>query len=224
MHSIESEIDVVVMRESPEKEAAAAAVAVLSSDERHRAKRFLMPRDRHQFINRRAQLRRLLGERLGLPAASVRLSSTAHGKPVLAEPLNKSGITFNLSHADDLTVYAFASRTDIGVDVEPIRIIDDADRVAGMAFSKREYETYARLAPRDKPIGFLNCWTRKEAFVKATGSGLSHSLDTFDVSLVPGEAARLLRLGPTNGDSGWRMHSFHPAPGFIAAIAARVSS
>ena len=214
----ESEITVVVMRVSQNDD---AAVAALSSAERDRANRFVMQGDRHRFIRRRAQLRKLLGERLGLPAAAVRLSSTAHGKPVLAEPLDRSGITFNLSHAGDLTVYAFASRTSIGVDVEAIRIIDNADRVARLAFSAREYATYEALAAADKPIGFLNCWTRKEAFVKATGMGLAQSQDTFDVSLVPGEPARLLRLGSTDGDSGRRMHSFHPAPGFIAAVAAR---
>jgi 4'-phosphopantetheinyl transferase len=221
MVSAESEINVVVMRVSQDKDAAAAAVAILSSDERHRANRFIMRCDRDRFIRRRAQLRTLLGERLGLAPASVRLSSTARGKPVLAEPLDRSGITFSLSHAGDLTVYAFASKTDIGVDVESIRIIDNADGVARLAFSSREYATYEALPIGDKPIGFLNCWTRKEAFVKATGMGLAHSQDAFDVSLVPGEPARLLRLGSADGHSGWRMHSFLPAPGFIAAVAAR---
>ena len=217
----ESENNVVVMRGSQDKDAAAAAVAVLSSDERDRASRFIMRCDRHRFIGRRAQLRKLLGERLGLAPASVRLSSTACGKPVLAAPFDRSGITFSLSHAGDLTVYAFASKTNIGIDVESIRIVDNADRVARLAFSAREYATYQGLPAADKPIGFLNGWTRKEAFVKATGIGLAHSQDTFDVSLAPGEPARLLRLGSADGDFGWRMHSFLPAPGFIAAVAAR---
>lgn len=219
----ESGIEVVVTRQSPDAEAAHAAVADLSPDERERASRFIMPRDRRRFIARRARLRRLLGERLGVQAASVRLTSTAHGKPGLADPLDKSGITFNVSHSGDLSVYAFASRTDIGVDVEAIRVIEDADRIAGIAFSRVEYESYERLSAHDKPAGFLNCWTRKEAFVKAIGSGLSYPLDTFDVSLVPGEPARLLRVGRTHGSSGWRIHSFCPEPGFVAAIAARAT-
>jgi 4'-phosphopantetheinyl transferase len=221
MMPAESEIDVVVMRVSQDEEAAAAAVAVLSPDERRRANRYIMPCDRRRFIGRRAQLRTLLGKRLGLAAASVRLSSTTYGKPVLAAPLDTSGIAFSLSHAGDLTVYAFASNMSVGVDVESIRMIDNADRVARIAFSPREYATYERLPVGDKPMAFLNCWTRKEAFVKATGTGLAHSHASFDVSLVPGEPARLLRLGSTDGDSGWRMHSFLAAPGFIAAVAAR---
>ena len=220
----ESGIEVVVMRHSPEAEASPLAAAVLSPDERRRAAQFFIPRDRRRFIARRAQLRTLLGERLGVAAECVRLSSEPHGKPVLAEPLDKSGLTFNLSHSGDLTLYAFASGSTIGVDVEAVRIIDDGDRVAAIAFSKREFERYERLLPRDRAIGFLNCWTRKEALVKAMGSGLSYRLSSFDVSLAPGEPARVTRLGTRRGSSGWRMYSFVPAPGFIAAVAARATS
>jgi len=217
-------IEVVVMRRLADGEAARAAIAVLSADERERAQRFILPRHRLQFVERRAALRRLLGERLGVAAARVRLSTAIDGKPSLAAPLDRSGVTFNQSHCGDLSVYAFASRTDIGVDVEAIRVIEDADHVASIAFSKREYETYERLPPSDKPIGFLNCWTRKEAFVKAVGSGLSHSLDGFDVSLMPNEPPRLLRLGSIDGSSGWQLHSFFPVSGFIAALAARATA
>ena len=214
-------IEIVVMRESPDGEPDRATVAVLAPDERERANRFILRRDRQRFIARRARLRSLLGERLGVPAASVRLSSGTHGKPALAKPFDTSGITFNLSHSGDLSVYAFASRTHVGVDVETIRVIEDADRIASFAFSEAEYRTYKRLPVREKPIGFLHCWTRKEAFVKATGLGLSHPLHTFDVSLVPGEPPRLLRLGTTIGTDHWWMHSFFPAPGFVAALAAK---
>ena len=217
-------IEVVVMRRLADGEAARAAIAVLSADERERAQRFILPRHRLQFVERRAALRRLLGERLGIAAARVRLSTAIDGKPSLAAPLDRSGVTFNQSHCGDLSVYAFASRTDVGIDVEAIRVIEDADHVASIAFSKREYETYERLPPSDKPIGFLNCWTRKEAFVKAVGSGLSHALDGFDVSLMPNEPPRLLRLGSIDGSSGWQLHSFFPVSGFIAALAARATA
>jgi 4'-phosphopantetheinyl transferase len=217
-------IEVVVMRRLADGQAARAAIAVLSADERERAQRFILPRHRLQFVERRAALRRLLGERLGIAAARVRLSTAIDGKPSLAAPLDRSGVTFNQSHCGDLSVYAFASRTDVGIDVEAIRVIEDADHVASIAFSKREYETYERLPPSDKPIGFLNCWTRKEAFVKAVGSGLSHSLDGFDVSLMPNEPPRLLRLGSIDGSSGWQLHSFFPVSGFIAALAARATA
>jgi 4'-phosphopantetheinyl transferase len=155
--------------------------------------------------------------------ACVHLSTGIHGKPALAAPLDRSGITFNLSHSGDLTVYAFASDTDVGIDVEAIRVIDDADRLAAMAFSPLEFEIYEGLPPESRVIGFLNCWTRKEAFLKATGAGLCQSLNSFDVSLAPDEPARLLRIGMIRGNAGWSMHGFCPAPGFIAAVAARAA-
>jgi 4'-phosphopantetheinyl transferase len=220
----ESGIEVVVTRHSGDRDAARAALAVLSSDERARANRFIFQRDRLRFIVRRAQLRKLLGERLGIAAAHVRFSRTAHGKPFIAEPFDRSGVTFNVSHSGDLSVYAFASNTDVGIDVETIRIVEEAERVASVAFSRREYETYERLPARDKPAAFFSCWTRKEALVKAMGTGLPYPLDGFDVSLAPHEPPRLLRLGTSDGDSGWQMHSFSPARGFIAAIAARAAA
>jgi phosphopantetheinyl transferase len=169
-------IEVVVMRRLADGEAARAAIAVLSADERERAQRFILPRHRLQFVERRAALRRLLGERLGVAAARVRLSTAIDGKPSLAAPLDRSGVTFNQSHCGDLSVYAFASRTDVGIDVEAIRVIEDADHVASIAFSKREYETYERLPPSDKPIGFLNCWTRRKRSSRPSDPGfLIHS-------------------------------------------------
>ena len=86
-------------------------------------------------------------------------------------------------------------------------------------FSHGENEVYRSLEPCDKPLGFFNCWTRKEAFIKALGDGLSHPLDRFDVSLAPGEPARILRVGGTAGDHcGWTLHSLRPGPGLIGAI------
>jgi len=87
------------------------------------------------------------------------------------------------------------------------------------ALSRRENEAYLAVDPRDKPFGFFNCWTRKEAFIKALGDGLHHPLDRFDVSLAPGEPAMILRVENTPGEHcGWRVESFSPAPGFVAAV------
>jgi 4'-phosphopantetheinyl transferase len=216
-------IEVVVTRDSPDPDTVIASAGILSENERQRAHRFLMEQDRQRFVMRRARLRKLLGERLGVSGARVHLSTGIHGKPALAAPLDRSGITFNLSHSGDLTVYAFASHTDVGIDVEAIRGIEAVDRLAAIAFSPLEFETYERLPPEDRLIGFLNGWTRKEAFVKATGTGLCQSLNSFDVSLAPDEPARLLRIGTRRGNAGWLMRSFCPAPGFIAAIAARAA-
>jgi 4'-phosphopantetheinyl transferase len=211
-------IEVVVTRLDVGPEGVRASATLLSDAERQRASHFAFDRDRRRFTVARARLRRLLSARLGVRPESVELMYGAHGKPELARRLADSDLRFNVSHSDDVAVYAFARGREIGIDVEAIRVIRNADDIAAHFFSLRENESYRALDPRDKPLGFLNCWTRKEAFIKALGVGLYHPLDRFDVSLAPGEPAKILRVESTPGDHyGWRMESFSPAPGFVAA-------
>ena len=213
------DIDVVVTRVAIDDDTVRACAAVLAASERRRAERFTHDRDRRRFIVRRAGLRRLLAERLDVPAESLRFSQAARGKPELSFPFDSAGLRFSLTHCEDLAVYALSSRADVGVDAEAIRDLPDADDIAALSFSTREYATYRRLAARDKPLGFLNCWTRKEAFVKATGCGLGDPLDFFDVSLAPSEPPRILRVNDRTGDDcGWSLASFSPAPRFVAAL------
>jgi 4'-phosphopantetheinyl transferase len=146
----------------------------------------------------------------------------AHGKPALARRCAGSGLRFNVSHADDVTVYAFSPGREIGIDIESVRVIPDAEDIAARFFSHRESEAYLALDPRDRPLGFFNCWTRKEAFIKALGDGLSYPLDRFDVSLAPSEPAKILRVERTpGGHCRWTLHSFSPRPGLIGAIVVR---
>jgi 4'-phosphopantetheinyl transferase len=119
-------------------------------------------------------------------------------------------------------VYALSVGREIGIDVEAVRVIPDADSIAARMFSPWENAAYGALGPRDQPLGFFNCWTRKEAFVKALGDGLYHPLDRFDVSLAPDEPARLLRVDDTPGEEcGWTLHSFVPGAGLTAAVVVR---
>lgn len=193
--------------------------ALLSEDERDRAERFVFDRDRRRFIVARARLRELLASRLDIRSDSVPLTTGVHGKPALAPGLANSELRFNVSHCDDLAVYAFASEREIGVDVELVRDVPDTDGIAARFFSPRERETYRALAPEDRTVGFFNCWTRKEAFIKAVGDGLAYPLDRFDVSLTPDEPAAILRVEEVPGDRcGWRMRGFVPVPGFVAAV------
>lgn len=193
-----------------------AARAVLSPDERARADRFVHDGDRRRFVMARARLRELIGERLGVAPQSVQFGYGAYGKPSLATLHHD--IRFNIAHSEDLAVYAFASGVELGVDVERLRVIDDAARLVAR-FSPRERRAYESLPPGDRPVGFLNCWTRKEAFIKATGQGLSLPLDSFDVTLTPGKPAEILRVGTMRGAKcGWRLQSFSPAQGFVAAL------
>ena len=178
--------------------------ARLCGAERHRASRFRLERDRRRFIVARAHLRGLLGARLDAAPESIELTYGRAGKPALAGRFAGSGWRFNLSHCEDLALYAFSRAGEIGVDVETVHELREADDFAARFFSRRENEAYRALAPRARPLGFFRCWTRKEAFVKALGEGWSMPPAEVDVSAAP---------------AGWRLHSFSPRPGFIAALA-----
>jgi 4'-phosphopantetheinyl transferase len=197
-------IEVRAARLDLRPEAVRALSVWLCEAERQRAARFRFDRDRRRFIVARARLRALLGARLGVAPGSVELVYGKNGKPALAQRFAHTQWHFNLSHCDEVAVYALSRGREIGIDIEAIRAVGEADGIAARFFSRRENEAYLALAPRDKPLGFFKCWTRKEAFVKALGDGLSLSLDEVDVSTAP---------------TGWRLHSFSPLPGFIAALA-----
>lgn len=213
------ELEVVPVWLDAEHPAPGEAALCLSDTERVRAGRFVFERDRRRFIVGRAQLRHLLGLRLGVRPGAVELVYGAQGKPALSRRFADADLRFNVSHSEDLAVYAFSRGREIGVDVELVRVLSDADDIAARFFSRRENEVYAGLDPQDRPLGFFNCWTRKEAYIKALGEGLSHPLDSFDVSLRPGAPARFLRVAGIPGDDcGWCMEGFSPAPGFVAAV------
>jgi 4'-phosphopantetheinyl transferase len=216
---VQHAIDVVVAQLDVVPEAVRESAAVLSPEERKRADRFFFARDRRRFTVARAELRRLLAARLSVSAESIALVYGDRGKPSLAPQFADSGLQFNLSHCADVAIYAFTYHREIGVDVESVRPLQDADSIAKHFFSRQENEAYLAVDIGSRPLAFFNCWTRKEAFVKAVGDGLYHPLDSFDVSLAPGEPARILRIGNVSGDScGWRMISFSPASGYVAAV------
>jgi 4'-phosphopantetheinyl transferase len=199
-----------------------ALTDLLSTDETERASRFVFERDRRRFIVARASLRQLLAARLGVRPQAVEFSYGLRGKPALAPRFSASDLRFNLSHSGSLAVVALADGCELGVDVEEVRALPDATDVAARFFSRRENEAYLALEARDRPQGFFNCWTRKEAFIKALGDGLYHPLDRFDVTLAPGEPAKILRVEDTPGERcGWTLHSFTPGPGFVGAVAVR---
>jgi 4'-phosphopantetheinyl transferase len=214
----------VVTRLDVGPEAVCAAMDLLSEGELQRAYRFASDRDRRRFAVARAGLREQLAARLGRRPEAIKLVCGAQGKPALEQRRGDPDLRFNVSHCDDVAVYAFSRGREIGVDIEEVRHMDDADDIAMRFFSHRENEAYLALAPNDRALGFFNCWTRKEAFVKALGEGLSHPLDSFDVSLAPGEPARFLRIESASPDGNdWSMESFSPVRGFVAAVVAQGS-
>jgi 4'-phosphopantetheinyl transferase len=190
---------------------------LLSADERRRAARFRFDRDRSRYIVGRGQLRVLLGRYLGLGPGEVRFGYGRFEKPHLAHP----GPAFNLSHSGSIVMYALRDEGEIGIDVE----LDDADfakeRIAERFFSPAEVRALRSLPEHQQAHAFLTCWTRKEAFIKARGDGLSLALDSFDVSLTPGAPAELLRTAwSIDEPRRWRLEDLSdPIAGYIAAVA-----
>jgi 4'-phosphopantetheinyl transferase len=189
---------------------------ILNPEETARADRFFMDVHRNRFIAGRALLRDLLAGYLGQPPEAIRFVYNQWGKPALAPGFVTRDLRFNLSHSQDLAMYAFVIERDVGVDLEMIRAEVANERVAENFFSPSEVQTLRALPLEHQAEGFFNCWTRKEAYVKARGQGLSIELKSFDVSLIPGQEAKILR-----GDDcgGWSLVSFKPEQGFVAAMA-----
>ena len=129
---------------------------------------------------------------------------------------------FNLSHSGDLALIAVGRDAPIGVDIEQVRCIEDADAIAQRFFAPREVDVYMSIPERNRRVPFFNSWTRKEAVAKATGDGLSLALDRIEVSMLPGEPARVLAHGSDpEGALGWTLAHVEPASGFVGAVATR---
>jgi len=193
---------------------------LLSPEERGRAERFYFQRDRDRFIARRGILRILLGCYLGVEPECVELSRGEKGKPVIAGAPGGDTLHFNLSHSENMALFAFSSEHEIGVDIEQMRDNVEMAQLVERFFSEKEKEEWRALPESQRKEAFFNGWTRKEAFTKATGEGLTMPLDSFDVSLAPGEPARLLGIeGRANAASAWTMLDLRPAAGFAAALA-----
>jgi len=198
---------------------------LLSMDERRRAGRFHFEEDRRRFIVRQGILRKILGYYLGVEPSRFQFCYGNNGKPALADTFGKGKVRFNSSHSEGLALYAFTRDREIGVDIEHIGDGFEMEQIAEQFFSTREKAIFRALPESKKKRAFFNCWTRKEAFIKATGDGLSLPLDRFDVSLVPGEPARLLGIdGDSKAASRWLLQDLKPAPGFAAAFAVKGQS
>jgi 4'-phosphopantetheinyl transferase len=192
---------------------------LLSPEERAQAARFHFERDRRRFIVGRSALRILVGRYVGADPGQLRFRYEAHGKPYLSVDYNLCGLRFNLAHSNELAVYAFTLGREVGIDVEYIRSLPDVEQIAARFFSAQEYVALRMFEESQRLEAFFNCWTRKEAYIKAIGDGLSHPLDQFQVSLFPKEPARLLNVeGSPEEVSRWCMTSFVPAPGYVGAL------
>jgi 4'-phosphopantetheinyl transferase len=193
---------------------------MLAPDELERASRFHSERDRGRWIVGRGILRERLADYVGCVPCEVQLVYGPHGKPALAPDSGYPSLRFSVSHSGGLVVYAISRDCRLGVDVEVVRPIADLEGIAEYFFSPRERASLRALAPHQRTAGFFNCWTRKEAYVKAIGSGLAQPLDAFDVELRPGVPARLLAIdGDPHLAAHWSLHHLNAPRGTTAALA-----
>lgn len=193
----------------------------LSLDERARAARFRFERDRMRWSAARSMLRQCLAQYAHQAPKSLRFGYTSHGKPFLAD---HPEITFNLSHAGDYGLLAVTSGQEVGVDIELIRP-DFADpAVARHFFSAAEQSQLAHLSTEKYTMAFFTCWTRKEAYIKARGEGLSHQLKDFDVAVEPAATDLLMATRPQAREKDyWQMQPVNVPDGYVAAVVVSVS-
>ena len=192
----------------------------LDSGELERAAFFHFKADRDRYIARHGLLRAILGRYLDLVPERLRFVCNAFGKPTLAPGFAQDEMRFNLSCSNGLALFAFARGREIGVDVERVRADVEIDEIARRFFSSAEYIALNVLPPKKAIRAFYNCWTRKEAYIKARGEGLLMPLDQFTVSMMPDEPPRLLDAPNDSKEvERWALCHLEPAPGYIAALA-----
>jgi len=193
-------------------------ICLLSDDELDRADRFHRLLDRNRYIVGRGRLRVILGRYVDRDPAGLRFVYNTYRKPSLEASGNHQErmVQFNLSHSDGLALYAFTIGRQVGIDLERVRALEDAACIARRFFSDRESAALDELPAWDWIDGFFRCWTRKEAYIKASGKGLSLPLDSFDVTV--NGPADLLRTA--DDDAGkWSLVNLRPGLGFAGALA-----
>ncbi len=206
----------------PSADKVAAFRQLLTPEEIQRSERFKFDRHRRRFIVRRGALRRLVGAYLDQDPTVVQFAEGDKGKPFVPQADTPAAETlhFNLTDSKDLAIYAFTRGAELGVDVEVLRPMPDALDISEHFFAAEERDDLRRVAEADRAVAFFNCWTRKEAYIKAIGEGLSEPLDRFCVSLIPEQPARFIHLG---GDpqraADWTLYHMLPEAGAVGALA-----
>ncbi len=179
----------------------AALAALLDITEGQRAARFRTAQLTHRFTVAHARLRQVLAQALGTHPQALQFANGPHGKPELVAGAGDSSVQFNLSHSGGWGLVGWAHGRAIGVDIECWRDMNDEAALVRRYFSAAEIAAYEALPGEERREGFFNAWTRKEAYVKALGRGLTLSLASFDVSLGRGADACLMRAATIDGDT-----------------------
>lgn len=192
----------------------------LSQEEQQRASRLKIQIHQTHFIVARGILRAILSRYLHVEPHQLHIRLGPHGKPYLSTPSREASLSFNLTHSKGLALYAVSHGRQVGIDVEADRPPHfDYNRIAKRILTAREEALFNTLSPTEQRQAFFTCWTRKEAYIKARGKGLSFPLKHITVSVLPGEPAALLDVqGDPRETDRWSMCELSPGPGYTAAL------
>jgi len=197
----------------------------LSQDEQARADRFYFERDRSRFIISRGLLRTILGYYLNIDPSKIQFCYGPHGKPALQSTFHKRVVHFNLSHSHDLALYAVSWNRQVGIDVEYIRPMLEAEHIANHFFSRDENTLIRTLPAAERTDLFFKIWTSKEAYLKAIGGGLTESLTQIEISLASTELTRIVSIdGDWRNALPWHLETLNPAPNYLAALVVQGST
>ena len=192
---------------------------LLSADEMERADKFHFEKDRNRYILTRGHLRSLLGRYLNKEAGSFTFTYNKYGKPALSD----SALHFNVSHSHEMGLLIFDQKYEVGVDIEWIRKDFGGIKIAERFFSADEIRELKKLPEEKQVQGFFNCWSRKEAYIKAAGKGLSISLAKFSVNLSPEKEATLLSTShEPQALHTYRLLAIQAAPSYASAAVVHI--
>ena len=202
-------------------------LGLLAADEQARAARFIRPRDRRRFVSCRAALRQILGGLLDASPGSLQFRAGGQGKPELASngPGGESSdsrhpLRFNVSHSAELALIAVCRGRELGVDIERVRPMSEAERIVASFFSTAEQATFALIPDEAKALTFLRGWTRKEAVLKGLGIGLAGLAAHYETGFGTNElSSRFRPATPSPRVDDWQLWEAVPHAGFVAAVA-----
>jgi len=202
---------------------APALAVLLAPEEQVRAARFKFAEDRNRFVIRQGLLRLILGRYLRLLPSTIQFQQGRYGKPeVRTEAAGGAPLFFNTSHSSEIAVCAITSACPIGVDIERMREIPEIQNIARRFFLPRETRTLMALPADSRLRAFYSCWTRKEAFLKATGEGIAESLAKVEVTLAPDDMPGVVSVaGDLRASEPWQLQPFSPASGYLGCVAYR---
>ncbi len=206
-------VDIYLLAMPGENGVDEARLDLLNEDEKVRAERLKIPAKRAEFIHVRSQLREILSNTLEMAAQDIRLTQNQHGKPMLAD---NQAVQFNLAHSGDWAIIAISVDSRVGIDIEQAGRNTEPLALIKRFFSRQEQTALLAMEPADQRRAFFDCWARKEAFVKAEGSGIAYGLGLFSVPV--GELVKPAVIRCDKQARYWYLHEINVPQGYHAAL------